>query len=672
MDMFRFGVDYYPEHWPEERWQIDARLMQEAGINVVRLAEFAWSKMEPENGRFDFDWLDRIIALLGEHGIQAILGTPTASAPPWLMQNNSEAFRLLEKGQRETYGNRRNYCPNNSTYQDYSRRIVQKMAEHYSRNPNVIGWQTDNEFGQGDRCCCPVCVAEFHRWLQNRYTTVEEMNERWGTVFWSQVYNEWSEVPPPLKTGNSPNPGLALDYYRFSSDSYVLFQNMQIDILRKECPNHFITHNFMGFGFGQLEYFDLAKDLDFVSLDIYPRTQWRMEEMVDPSAGALSHDTMRGLKRKNHWVMEQQSGPGGWDLVSVPPRPGELRLCAYQSIAHGADGVIFFRWRTARFGTEQYWHGLLDHDGYPGRRYAEIQRMGRELALQGDIIKGSQVKAQVAFLNSYDSRWAFQIQGNNPGFDYPRHFSEVYRSFHKHNVNIDVVSPEEDLLGYRIVVAPALHVVTDPIAENLERFVKAGGVLVLTARSGVKDEANAVVNQRLPGRLSEMAGVEVEEYDSLPLEAARQLELCLPGQLDQPQLSASVWVDVLNPTNAEVVGRYIEDYYTGKAAITWNNYGQGRVLYVGTLGQPPLFDTLAGWLLEQDGSQPAVAAPQGVEVMARWQNGKCLLFVLNHTGQDQTIELERSYTNLLNNAAIQPGSHQIASYDVWLLVDGER
>jgi len=464
--MFFYGVDYYPEHWPEERWQEDARLMAEANFNVVRLAEFAWSRMEPKEGNFDFNWLDRAIEILIAHDIKIILGTPTASPPPWLMAKGEDLFRVDQEGRRLTYGNRREYCPTNPMYHDYSSRIVSKMAQHYQDHPGVIGWQIDNEFG--DRCYCTICRKTFQDWLRDRYFSLETLNARWGTAFWSHEYTDWSEIPLPLSTGGSPNPGLALDFYRFSSDSYVAYQKIQVDLLREICPQHFITHNFMGFHYDRLNYFDLARELDFVAWDIYWRMQWNMQAEVDPSWPSLGHDTMRGLKGKNFWVMEQQAGPGGWELVSVPTRPGELRLWAYQSIAHGADAILFFRWRTARFGTEEYWHGVLDHHGKTGRRYEEIQHMGKEIARIGELIHGSQIRAPVAFLLSYDSRFAFQIQGNNPRFSYPEHFHDLYHAFYIRHIPVDIISPSSDFSKYPVVVAPALHVVNEKIAENLE------------------------------------------------------------------------------------------------------------------------------------------------------------------------------------------------------------
>ena len=665
--MFYFGADYYPEHWPEERWDRDARLMAEAGFNVVRLAEFAWSKMEPREGQYDFQWLDRAISVLASHGIQVVLGTPSASPPPWLMAKSAELFLVREDGRRATFGNRREYCPNNPLYHDYTRRIVAQMAGHYADHPAVIGWQIDNELG--GRCYCPICASSFQAWLQRRYGSLDELNERWGTVFWSHAYTDWDQIPLPLTTGGSPNPGLALDFHRFASDSYVAYQQMQIDILRQKCPGHFITHNFMGFRYDQINYFDLAQNLDFVAWDNYQRTEWGMRAEVDPGHAALAQDTMRGLKHQNFWVMEQQAGQSGWGTVSVAPRPGELRLWAYQAIAHGADAILFFRWRTARFGTEEYWHGLLDHDGNTSRRYQEIKRMGAEMREVSERICGATVKSSVAMVLSYESRFAFQIQQNNPQFSYPSHFYQIYRSLHQRQTLVDIVAPTDDLSPYRLVVAPALHVLPKVAADNLERFVRAGGLLVVTPRTGVKDEANSVVNRRLPGLLAELCGTEVEEYDSLPAEVSNQLKFTLPELASAPPASARVWCDVLRPTSATVVARYTQDYYAGKPAITRNQVGRGQVMYVGTMGDAPLYQTLARWLLHSVGVQPVVNAPEGIEVTERWRQNSQLLFLLNHTEQEQEIALNGRYVDLLDGSAPLEGTVLVAPWDVLVLME---
>jgi beta-galactosidase len=663
--MFFFGADYYPEQWPQERWPEDARLMKAAGFNVVRLAEFAWSKMEPSEGNFNFDWLDCVLKLMHDQGIMALLGTPTASPPPWLMTRHPDIFHIREDGLRATYGNRCEYCPNHPTYHDFTRRIVTAMAEHYADHPAVIGWQIDNEMG--NRCYCPVCRSKFQNWLKVRYGTLEKMNAAWGTEFWSHTYTDWAQIPVPLTTGGSPNPGLALDFRRFISDSYVAYQQMQVDLLRVACPKHFITHNFMGFGYDGLNYYDLARTLDLVSWDDYPAGFWLKEKRVtEPEALALGHDTMRGLKQQNFWIMEQQAGPSGWEIVSPTPRPGELRLWAYQSIAHGADGIVFFRWRTARYGTEQYWHGLLDHHGLPGRRYEEIKQMGAELQRIGAAIQGSSVKANVAILQSYDSRFAFQIQPNNTSFQYSEHVTQVYQALFNRNIAVDVISPQADLSDYMLVIAPALHVLDEVVAGRLKQYVQAGGTLLVTPRSGVKDGANAVVDQPLPGLLAEVCGVTVAEYDSLSMGNSQAVRFIAPELKTLAPCEARVWCDILDPAGAQVLADYTSDYYTGRPAITLNQYGKGQAVYVGTFGDASLYQTLFGWLIQKLNIPCGIAAPEGIEVAERWQGDRRLSFVLNHTNAPQKVSLPDGCVNLLNGNVSQ-GMVAIPAYDLVIL-----
>lgn len=669
--MFRFGVDYYPEHWPEARWAQDAQDMRAAGFNTVRLAEFAWSRLEPHPDAYDFAWLDHAIDILHAEGLQIVLGTPTASPPPWVMQLFPDAFLVMKDGRAKTYGNRREYCPTHPGYRERSRRITQTMAEHYAHHPAVIGWQTDNEFG--DRCYCPNCRRFFQGWLQHRYPSLDALNEAWGTVFWSHVYTEWSQIPAPLATAGhddngSPNPGLALDYLRFMSDAYCAFQDEQIQILRRTCPQHFITHNLMGFHYDNLNYFNLVRDLDLVTWDNYRRMQWTFTPEVQPVDAALAHATMRGLKDQNFWVMEQQAGPGGWEIVSVAPRPGELRLWAYQSIAHGADGIIFFRWRTARFGTEQYWQGLVDHDGTLSRRYHEIKAMGAEIAQNGERIVGSRVHAQVAMLLDYDTRFAFQIQANNPQFTYGGHFKAIYSAFHKRNVAVDIIPPDADLSKYQLVVVPALYVLSNDTAQRLTDFVHAGGTLLVTPRTGVKDVTNTVVEMPLPGLLAEVCGVRVEEYDSLPAGLTQPLAFSLSA-LQGKAAQVQAWVDVLAPTTAQVIASYTEDYYAGKPAITLNRSGEGAVVYVGTFGDAALYDTLAPWLLDEAGVQPGIETPAGVEVCVRGDAGRRILFVLNHTPVEQQVTLPDEYAHFRRGGTPAGANFQVAARDVVVLLE---
>jgi beta-galactosidase len=645
--MFYFGIDYYPEQWPQERWARDAQLMREAAVNVVRLAEFAWSRLEPSEGKFQFDWLDKIIGLLANNGIQVVLGTPTASPPPWVMQKYPDAYIQWHDGRTASYGGRREYCPNHHGYRELSQRITKAMAEHFGANPNVIGWQTDNEFGE--RCYCSICQTAFQDWLKSRYETLAAVNERWGTVFWSQEYNEWAQIPSPKKTGHIHNPSLELDYFRFMSESYNSLQIEQIAILREHCPQHFITHNMMGFGYTNLDYFAIAEPLDIVSWDTYPRGFWLEEQAVDTAAIALGHDTMRGLKQKNFWVMEGQSGSSGWHLIGSAPRPGEMRLWAYQAIAHGADGILFFRWRSARHGAEQFWQGILDHDGQPRRRYAEFHQLGHELKALGDRLHGSQPQAQVAMLLSYDSRFAFQIQPNNEGFSYPEHFLNYYRAFHERNIAVSIVSPDDDYAAYRLLIVPALYLLSPELAQKLTDFVAHGGTLLLTARSGVKEENNAVINAALPGLLRELCGIEVAEYDSL-----RKGELVEVEFADSKvRLQSSLWVDVLELHGAEAIAHYKSNHYTHKAAISRHQFGKGKTIYVGTFGGQVFADGLVTWLLAEEDAFTAYPSLPSIEITERWKLGQCFVFILNHAASSAIIPLNAVYEDLFSGEICQ-------------------
>ena len=673
-----FGVDYYPEHWPEERWPIDARLMREAGVTTVRLAEFAWSRLEPSEGSFDLAWLDRAIAILAAEGIQIILGTPTAAPPAWLIAAHPEILPVNEAGERAHFGMRRHYCPSQPTFHEATRRIVTAMAEHYADHPAVFAWQTDNELGNiqnGNRCHCEACRAAFADWLRARYGCLEELNRRWGTVFWSQEYTDWDQIPTPIehdprgRGGSTHNPSLYLDFARFTSDNWVRYQEIHLRILRELCPTHLVTHNLMGL-FPYVDAAELVRDLDIVSWDNYPRlpAPWSpLEGDWSPTRVAQSHDLMRGVKGRTFWVMEEQSGPSGWGMLSPTPLPGEIRLWSLQAAARGAEGIVYFRWRTCRVGTEQYWHGILPHEGTPGRRYTEVSTVGRELAGLCDLLTAP-VPAEAAILRSYDALWAFAAQPLTPRFSYDDQIDRHYRALWRHQVTADLITETRPLDAYRLLIAPCLFVVSDELPERLQRWVEAGGTLVLSFRSGVKDVSNRVVDAPLPGPFAEMAGVTVSDYTTL-LPAGHGAPGAGPDLIafdDGAAVGADIWMDQLAAPDAEVLARYSSGPYAGSPAISVRRVGGGNVVYVGASLDDAGHDALLARLLRLADMRPGPAMPEGVEAIRRPHEGTDHWFILNHTGEPREVRLPADGTDLLSGRSIA-GTVTIGPLDVVVL-----
>jgi len=660
------GVDYYPEQWPEERWPVDAKLMKEAGLTIVRLAEFAWSHIEPEEGRFDFSWLDRAIDILRGHDIRVVLGTPTAAPPAWLIKRHPEVLPHDYTRTPKSFGIRRHYCFNSEAYHDHAKAIAGEMARHYCANPAIVGWQIDNEFGCHDttRCYCENCARAFRRWLRAKYGSVTDLNAAWGTAFWSQEFTEWDQIPLPWKSVEAQaayNPSLLLDYYRFASDSVVAFQEMQVDVLRDLCPRHFITHNLMG-TFDQIDYFDLAADLDFVSWDNYPN-YWDSS----PHPTGMSHDLMWGVRACNFWVMEQQSGAIGWNTFGRSPPPGVIRMWTYQAIGHGAETVVYFRWRTARAGTEQFWHGILDHHGSPGRRYDEVARTGAELHKHAhEWSRGCHVN-QVAIMVSYPIAWSLQIQPQNTGLSYWREVHRMYEALRKLGIGVDLIPTGGNLSGYKLVIAPLLVLVDVPLARRLEDYVTGGGRLVCTFRTGLKDENNIVTDQPLPGRLAGLLGIRVAEYDSLPPSAAMAVKVLASGA----EVKGRIWADIIEPDSAEVLAVYTEAPWAGRAAATANRAGNGTAWYIGTALDQDFYADLFRRIAGQAGIRRLAWVPEGVDASTRWVNGKQVIFLVNPYGHAQRLDLDRQYHSILDGKAVS-GRVDLPGYGVMVLKTEEK
>ncbi|TDF94200.1 beta-galactosidase [Paenibacillus piri] len=662
----KFGVDYYPEHISRSYWEWDAEKMQEAGIEVVRMAEFAWAKMEPAEGQYDFGWLDEAIVILGRRGIKTVLGTPTATPPVWIIERNPEILPVNLQGQRLGFGGRHHNCQSNETYRDHIRRFVREMAKHYNNNPHVIGWQTDNEFGNShlQLCACDSCRSRFHQWLERKYGTIDALNDAWGTVFWSQTYSRFEQIPAPLPTPNSHNPSLLLDWRRFCSDLIVDFQKVQIDILRQECPNQFITHNFMGF-FDKTDYFDLAKDLDFVSHDQYPMHFRDMRiPMTTPSHLSMALDLMRGTKQQSFWIMEQLAGPTGWELISSTPRPGQIRMWTYHSIAHGADTIVYFRWDTCLAGTEQYWHGILPHSRIPGRRFAEVKQTIQELSPYMEYFRGGSPKAEAGILFSYDQEWALQIQPHHPGLNYIELLRSYYKGFYDANVPVDIVSDKEDYSRYKVLVAPLLFLTHPDTCQKLYEYVSAGGHLVLSMRTGVKDWNNAVVPKMLPGEFSDLLGIAIEDYDCL-----RQFGQGLKWTKGAANIEEDVklWSDIITLKGAESLAEYNRDFYANTPGITRNVYNKGRAYYVGSDLGPEMMARFIGEVSTASGVKGLMESPENVEVTRRCGHDGDYMFVINHNSEDASVKLQEAWEVLVGKEFVHGSVLTLAPYGVALI-----
>jgi beta-galactosidase len=641
------GVDYYPEHWPKERMEHDIKLMKEAGFNVVRLAEFSWVLMEPSEGDFEFGWLDEVLQLLKKYDMKAILGTPTAVMPAWVARKYPETLAMKAGGTRIVWGGRKNNCFSNGTYRRLSEKITRAMAEHFADNAAVVGWQTDNEFGDTD-CRCHQCLNEFQEWLREKYQTIDALNKAWGTHFWGLKVQTWGEITiPDSREGNwaSSNPSASLDWDRFASWLNVRFQADQVKILREVCPSDFITHNFMGL-YRDLNYYELAADLDFVSWDNYPVFENWDKPGINYRA-SFAADVMRGLKQQNFLIMEQTAGPLGWGRFSRNTRPGEIRNICFQQMAHGADGQIWFRWRTATAGREQYWHGLLGHDGKPLRRYNEAKQTTLDYRKIERYVRGTTVKADVAFIYDYDTIWALSYQ---PGFDgnsLQTAIQRYYNAFFRAGINVDMVKPDTDYSKYKLVLAPDLFIVPDWLAKRLDNYVKNGGVFLTDCRFGVKDENNLVHERTLPGLLSDALGIRIEEYESL-YEVEYELET---KDKFTGTLTASQFADWVTNEKAETLVRYNQWPVASYAAVTRNNFEKGIGWYVGTIvKEDSFYDQLIGRLLEDAGIKPVLSPPEGVEVSVREGGGKKLLFLINHTEKKLVVNVPSGKTELLTQS----------------------
>lgn len=642
----KIGVDYYPEHWDKSLWQEDADRMQKTGVKVVRMAEFAWSRLEPREGIYEFEWLDEVIGLFAERQIQVFLCTPTCTPPLWLFEKYPEVIQVGKDEHTIPIGIRGHRCLNNPVYRQKCKEIITKMVTRYVKNEWVIGYQIDNEL-EANHCCCPVCEDKFRSFVQKKYGTIEDVNKAYGNNVWSGEYSSFSQIRPPF--GEHPtwlNPSYMLDFNRYASQStveYVEFQRELIHSLDKRAlitTNNWLCENMP-------DFYQMFKHLDFVSYDNYPTTVIPSDQ-EELYSHAFHLDLMRGIKQKNFWIMEQLSGNlGSWMPMTSTLQPGMLKGYALQAIAHGADTVLHFRWRTAVSGAEMFWHGILDHSNVPGRRYEEFCDLCQTVNNWKEI-EGSVIKNKVAILYSSDQEYGFKIQPQVEGMHYFTQLKAYHDAFTCLGVGVDIIDWLSDLSDYDVVVAPTLYVTNSLIEKNLKEFVQRGGHFVLTNRSGVKDSENKCIMSPLPAIFSEMMGVTVREYDPIGLKK-QKIEIvdelwkqdicdtCTKNGTDVMETSeaitCSLWCDILDSQKAEVLANYDENFYQGNAAITQNEYGKGIAYYAGTVLNRRGMIAFARLIARNAGIEYVNGLPIGVERTVREKNNEKWTFLFNNTNE---------------------------------------
>lgn len=657
---FTMGVCYYPEHWEERLWAEDLDRMLDAGITVIRIAEFAWNKIEPEEGRFEFGFFDRFLDLCGEKKMKVIFGTPTATPPAWLTEKYPEVLNGTKDGVLYRHGGRRHYNYNSPVYQNLSARIVEQEACHYGKHPAIIGWQIDNELN------CETCEfyseadsAAFRVFLKEKYETLDNLNEAWGTVFWNQTYTDWNEIYVPRTVLNMGiNPHQHLDYFRFLSDSTLRFCGMQAEIIRKyKKPEDFITTNGI---FWNVDNHRMEKDcLDVYTFDSYPSFAFGLDR--DPKTADDLNDrkwTMRLNEVRSvcpHFgIMEQQSGANGWTtrMEGPAPRPGQLTLWAMQSVAQGADYISFFRWRTCTVGTEIYWHGILDYDNRDNRKLAEVRDFYQKLK-SIDEVCGAENVAAFALIKDYDNEWDTEVDVWHRRVA-EQSEKEIFAASELYHTPYDIVYMQEDselgdLTRYPAAIYPHPVIMDEKRARLLKEYVEQGGILVIGCRSGYKDRNGRCVMLPQPGLLQEITGSDVRDFTfTSPAEEAVWAS-CGKKRFEMPLFN-----DILETVeDAQTLAVYGNSYYAGKTAVTERKLGNGKALHFGSTFSRENLNWLFEYLGIKEPFAELIDAPETLEVVLREKEGKKYLFVLNFQAEEVSFVLQKEMLLLYTGELVQ-------------------
>ncbi|GAA4058521.1 beta-galactosidase [Amphibacillus indicireducens] len=652
------GADYNPEQWLDypEVFEEDLRLMKLANVNVMSIGMFSWAKLEPEEGVFDFSWMDNVIDRLYENGVSIFLSTPSGARPTWMSEKYPEVLRVSERRVRNLHGMRHNHCYTSPVYREKITIINTKLAERYANHPAIVGWHLSNEYG--GECHCDYCQDAFRNWVKEKYQTLDALNHAWWTTFWSHTYTSWSQVESPAPHGETMVHGQNLDWKRFVTDQTIDFYRHELKPLKAKNPDIPATTNFMGL-FDGLNYDKFADVVDFVSWDSYPTWHESEDERHIAAYTAMNQDWFRSMKGgQPFYLMESTPSLTNWQDISKLKKPGMNILSSIQAVAHGANSVQYFQWRKSRGSSEKFHGAIVDHVGHENTRvFKEVSELGEILGNLEDLVETS-VKPEVAIIFDTENRWAVNdSQGpRNIGVHYERTVQEHYQAFWEQGIPVDVIDMDRDLSQYKLVIAPMLYMVREGVGERIEAFVEAGGTFVSTYWSGIVNETDLTYLTGFPGPLRKTLGIWSEEIDGLydhetnNIQLDDQNPLGLTGEYEVRELC-----DLIHLEGAEALAYYGKDFYQGRPALTVNQFGKGQAYYMAARQKldfnRDFYQALAKDLrlkrvIEQD-------LPVGVTAQVRSNETTDFIFVLNFNNEVTDVELDQAdYTDALTNETV--------------------